>query len=384
MGLLVSSDVLSNSLRHTLTVEAPLAVLPTWSPLQQHVALQVRVSVVVVVVCGEGVPRASLTPLASLTRCCDTHLHTTPVLPPRPTHTQVGLRTGLCGSLTTFASWLTQMVIMLVGGLPGSTLQHSQWVEALGGLLVGTLAAVAALVMGQHMALLAYHKLNPGAFIPFGSPAPEQRKLEEDSRQPAAAAEEEQATGWGSGSLQEQQQQRRLSSSSSMGGLSLGRLRMVSTTQEGRATVVVVQECSGKQEAAVRHPSHLQQQGQGHTAGADPQSLSSLKQQPPRGSLELAELQQQQQQQQDGSSPGLYVSSAAALAHQHSQPDGDLLIPVTRVSEVDEVAEPTTSPSQLLADGFAVVTIVVLTSARNLPGISQSLPACTWLGWACP
>lgn len=42
MGLLVSSDVLSNSLRHTLTAEAPVAILPTWSPLQEHLALQVR------------------------------------------------------------------------------------------------------------------------------------------------------------------------------------------------------------------------------------------------------------------------------------------------------------------------------------------------------
>lgn len=41
MGLFVSSDVLSNSLKHILTVEAPMAMLPVRSPLQEHVAFQV-------------------------------------------------------------------------------------------------------------------------------------------------------------------------------------------------------------------------------------------------------------------------------------------------------------------------------------------------------
>lgn len=41
MGLFVSSDVLSNSLRHTLTVEAPVAMLPVRSPLQTHLPFQV-------------------------------------------------------------------------------------------------------------------------------------------------------------------------------------------------------------------------------------------------------------------------------------------------------------------------------------------------------
>lgn len=42
MGLFVSSDVLSNSLKHILTVEAPMAMLPVRSPLQEHMAFQVR------------------------------------------------------------------------------------------------------------------------------------------------------------------------------------------------------------------------------------------------------------------------------------------------------------------------------------------------------
>lgn len=58
----------------------------------------------------------------------------------------VGLRTGYCGSLTTFASWMLQMVEMGVRG---------QWVEAFSGCFVGTLLAIASLTMGQHLALLA-------------------------------------------------------------------------------------------------------------------------------------------------------------------------------------------------------------------------------------
>jgi hypothetical protein len=42
MGLFVSSDVLSNSLKHVLSVEAPMAMLPIKSPLQDHLAFQVR------------------------------------------------------------------------------------------------------------------------------------------------------------------------------------------------------------------------------------------------------------------------------------------------------------------------------------------------------
>lgn len=41
MGLFVSSDVLSNCLKHILSVEAPMAMLPVKSPLQEHVAFQV-------------------------------------------------------------------------------------------------------------------------------------------------------------------------------------------------------------------------------------------------------------------------------------------------------------------------------------------------------
>lgn len=126
MGLFVSSDVLSSSLKHTLTVEAPLAMVAVRSPLQAHL----------------------------------------------PFH--IGLRTGLCGSLTTFASWNLQIVVMFVGGLPAQAASGPQWVDGIASLIVGTLCAMAALVTGQHAALMLYHKLNPGAFIPYSAPVREQ------------------------------------------------------------------------------------------------------------------------------------------------------------------------------------------------------------------
>jgi fluoride ion exporter CrcB/FEX len=38
----------------------------------------------------------------------------------------VGLRTGYCGSLTTFASWEYSLVTGLIGGAPASTVQPAQ------------------------------------------------------------------------------------------------------------------------------------------------------------------------------------------------------------------------------------------------------------------
>lgn len=61
MGMLASSDVLSKHLGHTLDAPAPLAALPRGSSLQAHTAFQ------------------------------------------------VGMRTGFCGSLTTFSSWMMQV-----------------------------------------------------------------------------------------------------------------------------------------------------------------------------------------------------------------------------------------------------------------------------------
>jgi len=63
----------------------------------------------------------------------------------------LGLRTGFCGSLTTFASWMLQMVEMFVGGRP--SLLGSEWVAALWGLFINIAVSMTALVIGQHAAI---------------------------------------------------------------------------------------------------------------------------------------------------------------------------------------------------------------------------------------
>ncbi|GMH42179.1 hypothetical protein BSKO_10098 [Bryopsis sp. KO-2023] len=72
---------------------------------------------------------------------------------------QVGLRTGFCGSLTTFASWQLQMMVMLFGGAP--TQLDSQWLGVLSGLVVGTQVALASLTLGEHAGLALMGKETP-------------------------------------------------------------------------------------------------------------------------------------------------------------------------------------------------------------------------------
>jgi hypothetical protein len=178
------------------------------------------------------------------------------------------------------------MTLMIVGGAHTTILHHTQWLEALGGLLVGTLAALAALVVGQHCALLLYHKLNPGAFIPYGSPAPEQNKLEGlDQGIDEHAGEGLAGEEWG----QEPDD--------------LGRqeLRTVSSITRGSMTVVVVdggQEQQQQQWAAGQRLHSLtsfshQQQQPCHTEQRL-HSLTSFNQQ------QRKPKQEKQQQQQDG------------------------------------------------------------------------------------
>jgi len=82
-----------------------------------------------------------------------------PLLPQRnalQAHTPflVGVRTGFCGTLTTYASWLLQMVRMLVGGAPSSF--DTEWVAALSGLFVGHAVALQSLLLGQQLAVVAW------------------------------------------------------------------------------------------------------------------------------------------------------------------------------------------------------------------------------------
>eukprot|EP00877_Chromochloris_zofingiensis_P006896 jgi/Chrzof1/245/Cz01g08180.t1 len=63
-----------------------------------------------------------------------------------------------------------ELVALMVGGPPSKGL-GTQWVAALAALIIGTLCALGSLVAGQHIALMIYHSLNPGALIVGAKPA---------------------------------------------------------------------------------------------------------------------------------------------------------------------------------------------------------------------
>lgn len=73
--------------------------------------------------------------------------------------THLGLRTGLFGSLTTFASWNTQMVVMICAGK--GTVLGTQWVSALFGYVIGWMAVVQSFVCGRDVAVALHRWNNP-------------------------------------------------------------------------------------------------------------------------------------------------------------------------------------------------------------------------------
>ena len=75
------------------------------------------------------------------------------------TVTHVGIRAGLCSSLTTLASWNTQMVTMLCAG--NGTELPSQWMSVIFGYLVGWMTAVESYRFGRHLAVMLHRKNNP-------------------------------------------------------------------------------------------------------------------------------------------------------------------------------------------------------------------------------
>jgi fluoride ion exporter CrcB/FEX len=76
----------------------------------------------------------------------------------RHTSLHVGMRTGLCGSLTTFASWELQTVLMAVGGTKIKL--GAQWTQSICGLILSSMCSMASLVMGQHAAAGMYCRFN--------------------------------------------------------------------------------------------------------------------------------------------------------------------------------------------------------------------------------
>ena len=68
----------------------------------------------------------------------------------------VGLRTGYCGSLTTFASWQLALIQLLIGVKSGDGGQWQQW---LWGWIIGFELAFASQLIGEHTALFIDNKI---------------------------------------------------------------------------------------------------------------------------------------------------------------------------------------------------------------------------------
>jgi len=66
----------------------------------------------------------------------------------------MSIRTGFCGSLTTFSSWNTQMIIMMVGK---GTVLGAQIVPALMGYIIGTSLSISSFLFGRQCASFLYH-----------------------------------------------------------------------------------------------------------------------------------------------------------------------------------------------------------------------------------
>ena len=85
------------------------------------------------------------------------HIPTMPWLKPNHilqsnTRMHVALQTALCGSLTTFASWNSQMVVMLVGYE-----SDTRVVQALAGYLFGVICSISSFQFGRHLAKILFH-----------------------------------------------------------------------------------------------------------------------------------------------------------------------------------------------------------------------------------
>ena len=70
------------------------------------------------------------------------------------------IKTGFCGSLTTFSSWNSEMVVMMFG--TGDISKTSQVVSALLGYIIGVETALGSYVFGKVIATFIYRWRNPG------------------------------------------------------------------------------------------------------------------------------------------------------------------------------------------------------------------------------
>lgn len=66
---------------------------------------------------------------------------------------QIGIRTGFCGCLTTFSSWMLELMTVAI--------QNNQWVNAAVGFIVGLYSAIGSYMVGIHVALYVDRWLLP-------------------------------------------------------------------------------------------------------------------------------------------------------------------------------------------------------------------------------
>jgi fluoride ion exporter CrcB/FEX len=231
------------------------------------------------------------------------------------------------------------------------------------------MTSLASLVAGQHLALYIYHKLNPGAFIPYGSPAAEQLKLEDDEDSKA---------------LQQQQLQQRQSSDGGLGRVSgeglLGRpvMRTVSSIRRGSATLVMVEADNEPSyhtvDAAAPGSSRVACYSSSSGTAAGVLMELGLRQQ---GALPFAVASQEPQQRQASGSSSMQMPQhkagssglAAGFASSPKQAAAAAAVIVPTDSLVEVVTETDDNkaaremlPSVLLVDGFPALSVCLLTS----------------------
>ena len=100
---------------------------------------------------------------------------------------QVGLRTGYCGSLTTFASWELSLLQLLIGSKGGDGGQWQQW---LWGHIIGFELAYASHLIGEHAALGIHRWL-----LREGAQDPDKEEVTDFERPTEAQAEGEDLYG---------------------------------------------------------------------------------------------------------------------------------------------------------------------------------------------
>ncbi|KAK9813594.1 hypothetical protein WJX73_009190 [Symbiochloris irregularis] len=96
----------------------------------------------------------------------------------------VGLRTGYCGSLTTFASWELSMAQLLIGGQGP---QGGQWADFLWGFVIGSQLSLSSYVFGLHFAAtidkwLLHDGDEQAKALKAQSPAAEKAKQQEEGK----------------------------------------------------------------------------------------------------------------------------------------------------------------------------------------------------------